>query len=181
MFLVGQMDHAGSLPMPQPEAQPRPQTPRFVAPHFVEIEGSADIPGAIRRACAFTTAAPGWPRCRDGATHYHRCILTSHTGRWKDGAAVGWRTESWPAVIAGGIADTAEKPACLLPPASAPMVAEGHAEDLMQAIASALGAAYAPLPGTLEAHGGGLVQCIAPAFVEMARERGCRASGSAAI
>lgn len=54
------------------------------------------------------------------------------------------------------------------------MVAEGHAADLMQAIASALGAAYAPLPrpGTTDGREGGLVQCVAPAFVAMGREDG---------
>lgn len=164
------------MPQPDPRPQPRPQRPRFIAPHFIEIEGSADMPGAIRRACAFTTVAPGWPRNPDGATHYHRCTLTSDTGRWKDGGVVGWRTESWPVSLDRAAPEVAgkagEHAASLLPPAAVPAVAEGHAADLMQAIASALGAAYAPLPGPQGGQEGGVVQCVAPAFVEMEREAG---------
>ncbi|MCQ4159971.1 hypothetical protein NON00_08510 [Roseomonas sp. GC11] len=134
------------------------QVPRFIAPHFIEIEGSADIPGPVRRACAFTTAAPGWPRDADGATHRHRCQLLSHSGRWQEAGPVNWRTET---------------SSCLAAPGEAPVVVEGSAPDLMHAIAAALGAAHAPLPPRgVEPATPAAVICIAPAFVEMQREPG---------
>jgi len=132
------------------------QTPRFIAPHFVEIEGSSDVPGPVRRACAFTTAAPGWPRDASGATHHHFCVLFSETGRWHETGAVQWRTES-RALSSGAL----------------PRIAIGRAPDLMRGIVAALGAAHTPLhprdDATLPA---AAVLCIAPAFVAMIRERG---------
>ncbi len=131
------------------------QMPRFIAPHFIEIEGSADIPGPVRRACCFTTAAPGWPRDAEGATHRHRCELRSLSGRWQEAGPVAWRTETWPCEALPGV------PAQL---------SEGTAPDLMHAIAAALGAAHTPpLPGEA---GRAAVLCVAPGFVEMQREPG---------
>ncbi|ONG44808.1 hypothetical protein BKE38_27275 [Pseudoroseomonas deserti] len=131
------------------------QVPRFIAPHFIEIEGSADIPGSVRRACAFTTAAPGLARDSRGASHHHRCELLSETGHgmgeWQDSGPVTWRTETRSTTDA------------LAPP----VTAEGSAPDLMQAIAAALGAAHAHAP-----HGGAPVYCVAPGVVEMVREPG---------
>lgn len=141
---------------------PLPAPPRFVAPHFMEIDGSADMPGPLQRACAFTTVMPGWPRNGDGATHHHRCTLTSHTGRWQETGPVSWQTESWPIAV--------DEPASLLPPEGEAIVSQGHAPDLMQAIASALGAAYTPRPAAGQHEG--IVQCVAPAFVAMRREAG---------
>jgi hypothetical protein len=126
-----------------------------VAPHFIEVEGSADLPGAVRRACAFTTAAPGWLTGQDGATHRHECQLRSTTGQWQDGSPVQWRTES-RSVLGGAV-----------------MVTEGCAAELTQAIAAALAAAHAPPPRPLrEAQTAERVLCLAPAFVEVAREPG---------
>lgn len=137
-------------------------TPRFIAPHFIEVEGAADMPGPVRRACSFTTAAAGWPVNAAGASHQHYCELTSATGRWREGGPVSWRTETR---------------ALLVPPELAPPeLVEDTAPDLMMAIAAALGVAHgaraqrqegvalpaAPAP----------VLCIAPGFVEMMREPG---------
>ncbi|PHK93738.1 hypothetical protein CR162_17280 [Pseudoroseomonas rhizosphaerae] len=141
---------------------PLPSTPRFVAPHFIETEGCSDMAGPVQRACAFTTAVPGWPRNAGGASHHHRCTLFSGTGRWKEGEPMRWRTESWPLSSRG--------PGGLLPPAAEPLVMEGQAPGLMQAIALALGAAYNP-PFATEG-GAEPVRCVAPAFVEMRREAG---------
>ena len=133
-----------------------PQTPRFIAPHFVEIEGSADLPGPVRRACAFTTAAPGWPRDAGGATHHHLCVLLSESGRGHEGRPVHWRTETRAVVGAGE-----------------PMVAAGRAPDLVRGIAAALAAAHAPvLPQDGPAQADPAVLCVAPAFVPMMREPG---------
>lgn len=129
--------------------------PRFVAPHFMEVEGSADLPGAVRRACAFTTAAPGWPQDRNGATHHHECQLRSATGQWQDGQPVHWRTQTRS--LPGGVT----------------VVAEGCAAELTQAIAAALAAAHAPpAQPSRGMQGVERVLCMAPAFVEMAREPG---------
>lgn len=133
------------------------QVPRFIAPHFIEIEGSADMPGPVRRACAFTTAAPGWQRDADGATHHHRCELLSGTGRWQDSGPVTWRTETRP----------------VGEPQATPLLIDGSAPDLMHAIAAALGAAHAPLPlAGNQASDLHPVYCVAPGFVEMVREPG---------
>jgi len=133
-----------------------PQTPRFIAPHFIEIEGSTDVPGPVRRACAFTTAAPGWPRDTSGATHHHFCMLLSETGRWYETGAVQWRTESRPL-----LSDIA------------PSVAAGRAPDLMQGIAAALAAAHAPVRFQDDARlSAETVLCVAPAFVSVVREPG---------
>ncbi|MDJ0390406.1 hypothetical protein QMO56_20025 [Roseomonas sp. E05] len=133
-----------------------PQTPRFIAPHFIEIEGSTDVPGPVRRACAFTTAAPGWARDATGATHHHLCMLLSETGRWHEAGPVQWRTES-RALSAGGT----------------PSIAAGRAPDLMRGIVAALAAAHAPVhpqgDATLPAEA---VLCVAPAFVPVVREAG---------
>ncbi|MFC3126175.1 hypothetical protein ACFOD4_13990 [Pseudoroseomonas globiformis] len=126
--------------------------PRFVAPHFIEIDGSTDLPGPVRRACAFTTAAPGWPRDKNGATHRHECRLSSASGRWQDGGAVHWHTETQD--LATGHRSTAT----------------GEATALTQAIAAALAAAHAP-PGGAEA-ATDRVLCLAPDFVAMQREPG---------
>jgi hypothetical protein len=125
------------------------QTPRFIAPHFIEIEGSADVPGPVRRACAFTTAAPGAAADLDGASHHHHCELLSETGAWQDSGPVTWRTETRATTGAG-----------------APVTSEGSAPDLMGAIAAALGAAHRPVAGAAPVH------CLAPGFVEMRREPG---------
>ncbi|WBV45452.1 hypothetical protein [Pseudoroseomonas cervicalis] len=131
------------------------QVPRFIAPHFIEIEGSADIPGPVRRACSFTTAAPGWPRDADGATHRHRCELRSLSGRWQEAGPVAWRTETWP---------------CVESPAEPVQLSDGTAPDLIHAIAAALGAAHMP-PRRREASRAAVL-CVAPGFVEMQREAG---------
>ncbi len=129
--------------------------PRFVAPHFIEVEGSADLPGAVRRACAFTTAAPGWPQDRDGATHRHECQLRSPTGQWHNNSPVHWQTETRS--ILG----------------EARVVAEGSATELTQAIAAALAAAHnAPPSPSRTFSSSERVLCKAPAFVEMVREPG---------
>ncbi|MXP65538.1 hypothetical protein E0493_19505 [Roseomonas sp. M0104] len=132
------------------------QTPRFIAPHFIEIEGGVDVPGPVRRACAFTTAAPGWPRDASGATHHHLCVLLSENGRWHETGAVQWRTE-------GRALSSGEPPA----------VATGRAPDLMRGIVAALGAAHAPVhPRGDATPPAGTVLCVAPAFVPIAREPG---------
>lgn len=132
------------------------QAPRFIAPHFIEIEGSADIPGLVQRACAFTTAAPGWPRDAAGATHHHLCLLRSETGRWHEAGPVQWRTESRPLFMP-----------------DAPGVASGRAPDLMRAIVAALGAAHAPVHPQGDAMlAAEPVLCVAPAFVPLVREPG---------
>jgi hypothetical protein len=134
---------------------------RFIAPHFVEIAGGADIPGPVWRACAFTTAAPGWPRDAEGGSHLHRCLLTMDAADHREAGTVHWRTESRPLVTSSGPA--------------APVVAEGAAADLMQAITAALGAAHATQPLAAQPPAGpapGATRCIAPGFVEIQREYG---------
>jgi hypothetical protein len=136
---------------------------RFIAPHFVEIAGGADIPGPVWRACAFTTAAPGWPCDDEGGSHLHRCLLTMDAADHRKTGPVHWRTESRPLVTCSGSAEA--------------VIAEGAAADLMQAITAALGAAHAmqppaPVsPGTVPASAGA-TRCIAPGFVEIQREHG---------
>lgn len=130
-------------------------TPRFVAPHFVEIAGAGDLPGPVRRACAFTTAVPGWAVPRQEASHHHHCVLTRESGHRR--GVVRWRTET--RLLSG----MARQPA-----AAADEVAEGTAPDLPRAIAAALSAAQ----GMLQPIPAQPVLCVAPAFVEMEREAG---------
>jgi hypothetical protein len=131
---------------------------RFIAPHFVEIAGGADIPGPVWRACAFTTAAPGWPCDAEGGSHLHRCLLTMDGADHGKTGPVHWRTESQALAAASGSA--------------APVVAEGAAADLMQAIVAALGAAHAMPPAGPAPVMPGATRCVAPGFVEIQREYG---------
>lgn len=133
--------------------------PRFIAPHFVEVEGGADLPGPVLRACAFTTAAPGWPCDAEGASHRHDCLLTSASGQGVQERPVHWRTETQ--ALSGA------------PERTRPRVAEGVAGNLMLAIAAALGAAHAgqPLAPGVSAPSG-TAASIAPGFVAMRQEPG---------
>lgn len=135
--------------MPTPSPPSPPWIPRFVAPHFTEVQGSADLPGEVWRACAFTTSAPGAAADATGATHRHHCFLRGPGNGGEKGPGIRWRTES-QAVAGGGR-----------------RVTEGLAEGLAAAVTAALSAAQTPV----EASGGGVL-CLAPAFVEMRREPG---------
>jgi hypothetical protein len=129
--------------------------PRFVAPYFIEVEGKADLPGTVRRACAFTTAAPGWPLGQGKATHRHECQLHTDSGHLQDSSSFHWRTES-KSFLGGDLE-----------------VARGYAAELPQAVAAALAAAHAPSSGPLrDVQGAAHVMCLAPEFVEVTREGG---------
>lgn len=118
----------------------------FVAPHFLEIAGRADMPGPVRRACAFTTASAAAPW---RPSHRHRCDLFSASGSWQEDS-VRWRTRTVPLDGAEGAA-------------AAPRLAEGEAEGLLAAITAALSAAQQE---------GEAMLCHAPRFVAMEREPG---------
>jgi len=135
--------------MPAPNPPSPPWAPRFVAPHFTEVEGSADLPGEVWRACAFTTAVAGAMADATGATHRHHCLLRAPGAGAHKPTRIHWRTES--RAVAGG----------------ALRVAEGLSRGLANAVETALAAAQAPGEANAAA-----VLCIAPAFVEMRREPG---------
>jgi len=147
-----------------PNSPSPPWIPRFVAPHFTEVEGGADLPGEVWRACAFTTAVPGALADATGATHRHHCLLRAPGGEGHKIPRIHWRTETQ--AVTGG----------------APRALEGISEGLANAVTTALGAAQAPAES-----GTASVLCIAPAFVEVRREPGlpriwacshlCEASG----
>lgn len=142
---------------------------RFVAPHFVEIEGRPDMPGAVRRACAFTTAAPGHPRDGSGATHHHRCIILATAEEGERAGRAVWRTESFAlgrgpeALLLAALRGTAVEDSAAL------AISGGEAVDAAAAAASALAVARSGVE-TDPGEAGPVL--VAPAFVEMVCEPG---------